>query len=126
MEYAIIESGGKQYKVIPGGILEVDKLDVEPGKIHTFDKVLLYTADGLCKIGQPQVDGITVSGKVIKQFKGEKIRVAKFKAKARYRRVQGHRQLLTQIQITEISNNQSPIKQEKESKASPHTKLIIK
>ena len=116
MEYAIIISGGKQYKVIPGGILEVDKLDLEPGKIHTFDKVLLYSADGVCKIGQPRVEGVTVSGKILEQFKGEKIRVAKFKAKARFRRLQGHRQLLTRIQITTISTKKPQVEDKKETK----------
>lgn len=103
MEYAIIETGGKQYKVNPGSIVEVEKLDVEAGKEHVFDKVLLYTNNGVFKIGQPSVAGVNVKAKVIGQVRGEKIRVSKFKAKARYRKVTGHRQVLTRVQITEIA-----------------------
>lgn len=113
MKYVILESGGKQYKASEGSILEVDKLNFEVGSTYKFEKILLYTADGVCKIGQPLLSGVSVSGKILEQFKGDKIRVAKFKAKARYRRVQGHRQLLTRIQIDKISTNLSAAKEEK-------------
>ena len=98
-----MHTGGKQYKAVVGGILEIEKVDFEPGNVLTFDKVLLYTTNGVIKIGQPMLDGFSVKAKVLEQFKGDKIRVAKFKAKARYRRVQGHRQQLTKIQITKIT-----------------------
>jgi large subunit ribosomal protein L21 len=104
MKYAIIESGGKQYKAVEGGILEVDKIDIEAGKTNKFDKVLLFTEDGACQIGKPLLSNTSVTGKILEQFKGDKIRVAKFKAKSRYRRVQGHRQLLTRIQIKKKPN----------------------
>lgn len=113
MKYAIIVSGGKQYKAAEGDILEVDKIDLEAGKTHKFEKVLLYTADGICQIGKPLLSDVSVSGKVLEQFKGDKIRVAKFKAKSRYRRVQGHRQLLTRIQIEKISANSTAKEEEK-------------
>lgn len=103
MEYAIINTGGKQYKATLGVVLEIEKVDLEPGKDIVFDNVLLYTTNGTIKIGQPMLDGFSVKAKVLEQFKGEKIRVAKFKAKARYRRVQGHRQKLTRVEITKIS-----------------------
>lgn len=103
MDYAIIESGGKQYKASVGGILEIDKIDLAPGNTHLFEKVLLYTVGEVCKIGHPFLNEVSVQGKVLEQFKGDKIRVAKFKAKARYRKVQGHRQQLTKVQITKIS-----------------------
>ena len=105
MDYAIIQSGGKQYKVTEGEFIEVDKIDIEPGKTHKFDKILLISKNGVATIGQPQVQDATVSGKIIAQVKGEKIRVAKFKAKARYRRVQGFRQHLTKIQIEKINTS---------------------
>ncbi len=105
MEYAIIESGGKQYKVIEGDLIEVDRIDIEPGNTYKFDKVLLISKDGIASIGQPQVQGASVSVKIIDQIKGKKIRVAKFKAKARYRRVQGFRQQLTKIQIEKINTS---------------------
>ncbi len=122
MDYAIIESGGKQYKASIGGILDIDRLNLAPGNTHLFEKVLLYTAGGVCKIGRPTLNEVSVQGKVLEHFKGDKIRVAKFKAKARYRKVQGHRQLLTRIQITEISNNQSNAKSEKKAAAATDVK----
>lgn len=104
MEYAIIEAGGKQYKTSVGNILTVDNLDIKPGDTYTFDKVLLISGNGECKIGRPVIENAIVSGKVLDSIKGPKIRVAKFKAKARYRRVTGFRQQLTRVQITGISS----------------------
>lgn len=112
MKYAIIETGGKQYKAIEGDVLEVEKIDLEDGKTYKFEKILLYNADGICKIGQPLINDVSVLGKVLAQIKGDKIRVSKFKAKSRYRRVQGHRQLLTKIQIEKISTNHETAKEE--------------
>ncbi|MBU3978274.1 50S ribosomal protein L21, partial [Patescibacteria group bacterium] len=89
-------------------------------------KVLLFSDDGICKIGKPLLSDISVSAKVIEQFKGDKIRVAKFKAKSRYRRVQGHRQLLTRIQIEKISTNQPATKQENKIKAIKVAKTKVK
>ncbi len=103
MKYAVIATGGKQYKVEEGAILEVEKLDVEADKELTFDQVLLYVADDTVVVGQPTLTDITVTAKVLDQIKGEKIRVAKFKAKARYRKVTGHRQRLTRVQISNIA-----------------------
>lgn len=124
MKYAIIESGGKQYKAVEGAILEVDNINIEAGKTHKFDKVLLYTADGVCQIGKPLVSDISVSGKVLGQFKGDKIRVAKFKAKSRYRKVHGHRQLLTRIQIEKIATGKFQTK--KEEKPEPKKEVKAK
>ncbi|MBU3978074.1 50S ribosomal protein L21 [Patescibacteria group bacterium] len=124
MKYAIIVSGGKQYKAVEGGVLDVDKIDIEAGKTHKFEKVLLFSDDGICQIGKPLLSDISVSAKVIEQFKGDKIRVAKFKAKSRYRRVQGHRQLLTKIQIEKISTNQPAT--ENQEKAKPKKEVVAK
>ena len=82
MKYVILETGGKQYKVSEGDIIEIEKINTEPGDIYTFEKVLLYTADGIAKIGQPSLDDISVTAKILEQKKGKKIRVAKFKAKS--------------------------------------------
>jgi|SRR5882724_1313109 len=103
MKYAVFASGGKQYKVVEGNIVELEKLKVDEGKTLTFDTVLFYSADGVVKIGQPQLSDITITAKVLGQIKGVKIRVAKFKAKARYRKVYGHRQQLTRVQIESIN-----------------------
>ena len=105
MKYAIIQTGGKQYKVSEGTIVEVEKLDSTPESKLNFDKILLYASDGEFQIGQPNVSGAMVTAKVLEQKRGPKIRVAKFKAKARYRRVTGHRQSLTRIQILKIISN---------------------
>lgn len=102
MKYAVIKSGGKQYRVCEGDIIEVDRLSFAKGEKASFSEVLLWVNDGEIKIGTPQVLGTKVTGKVIDQLKGKKIRVAKFKAKAKYRRVMGFRPSLTRVQITKI------------------------
>lgn len=102
MEYAVIKTGGKQYKVAKGEILEVDKLDLKPKDKFSFKEVLLYASDGKIKIGTPFIKGADVKAKVVENFKGDKVRIAKFKAKARYRRVRGFRPLKTRLLIEAI------------------------
>lgn len=102
MKYAVVRTGGKQYRVSEGDIIEVERLTADPEKDYTFSDVLLYTADNESKIGAPLVEDVTVIGKILAHVKGEKIRVSHFKAKARYRKVTGHRQSLTKIQIAHI------------------------
>ncbi len=105
MDYAVIKIGGKQYRVSPGDIIEVDKLAVEKDSQVIFDQVLLLVSDKDVKIGTPTVSGAAVKALVLEQKKGKKIRVAKFKAKARYRRVMGFRSQLTKIKIEKISTD---------------------
>mgnify|MGYP003978678331 CR=1 FL=1 len=100
--FAVIETGGKQYKVEKGTKLEIEKLDEEAGKTITFDKVLLTSDDKTTKIGTPLVSGAKVTGKILEQTRGEKIVVFKKKAKKRYEKKQGHRQDLTIVEITEV------------------------
>ena len=102
MKYAVIQTGGKQYKVSEGSEIEVDKLDVAADTNFEFEKVLLFVDGGAVQVGQPHLNGAKITAKVLEQKKGKKIRVAKFKAKARYRKVTGHRQMLTKLQITKI------------------------
>lgn len=99
---AIIETGGKQYKIEKGSILEIERLNETEGDTVKFDKVLLLDDNGTTKVGSPFLEGISVSGKVVKHKRGEKIVVYKMKAKKRYQKTQGHRQELTTIEITEI------------------------
>lgn len=101
--YAIITTGGKQYKAEEGSFLFVEKLDAEQDAVVTFDKVLAVSKDGDVAFGAPYVEGATVEAKVIKQGKGDKIRIIKHKAKKGYRKRQGHRQPFTQIQIEKIN-----------------------
>lgn len=103
MMYAIVETGGKQYKVSEGDVLFIEKLNAEAGAEVTFDKVLLVSKDGGVVVGSPTVAGATVTGTVLKNGKAKKIIVFKYKAKKNYRRKQGHRQPYTQVQIGKIN-----------------------
>jgi len=105
MKYAVIKTGGKQYKVSEGQVIEVERIDAEPNSSITFNDVLLVAGENDPQVGDPFLTNTKVLGKVLGEFKGEKIRVAKYKAKVRYRRVTGHRQLLTRVQIESIGEN---------------------
>ena len=100
--YAIIESCGKQYKVAEGDVVFFEKLDAEEGKKVTFDKVVLVSEEGKVQVGAPYVKGVKVEGKVVAHGKGKKILVYKMKPKKNYRRMQGHRQPYTKVEITSI------------------------
>ncbi len=101
--YAVIETGGKQYRVKVGDRLAVEKLHADPGSDLTIERVLLVGGDGSTRVGTPVVDGATVTARVDDHFRGEKIIVFKFKAKKRYRRRTGHRQNHTHLTITGIN-----------------------
>ncbi len=100
--FAIIESGGKQYKVEKGATVEVEKLDGQDGATITIDKVVLISNNSSLKIGTPYVVGAAVTANVVGQVKGEKLRIYKMKAKEHYQRTTGHRQKYTTIEITDI------------------------
>lgn len=101
--FAVVDINGNQYKVSPQETIEVQKLDTEPGKTITFEHVvLLASSDKDAKIGQPFIAGASVEAKVVEHFKGEKVRIFKFKPKTRYQKTQGHRQEYTKIEITSI------------------------
>ena len=101
MKYAVIKTGGKQYKVQEGDIIEVDNLLAEKDKV-IFDQVLMLVVDGEVKVGKPTLTGEKVEAKILENFKGVKVRVSKFKSKVRYRRVSGFRASLTKVQIEKI------------------------
>jgi len=98
---AVIKTGGKQYKVKEGRILKVEKLDIEDGKTVQFDTLMTAGTDGKIALGRPFLAG-KVKAKVVEQGKGKKITVVKYKNKTRYLRTKGHRQLYTQVEITNI------------------------
>lgn len=100
--YAMIESCGKQYKVAEGDVVFFEKLDAEEGKKVTFDKVVLVSEDGKVQVGNPYVKSVKVEGKVVSHGKAKKILVYKMKPKKNYRRMQGHRQPYTKVEITSI------------------------
>ena len=99
--YAIIATGGKQYRVSEGDVIYIEKIDAQVDATVSFD-VLLMGNDGDVKIGTPVVEGVKVEGKVVGQIRGEKIVVYKYKSKKNYRRKQGHRQPYTKVEITKI------------------------
>ena len=101
--YAIIKTGGKQYRVEEGQILKIEKLSAEEGDNVEFDRVLALSDDNGFKAGSPMIDGASVKGKVIEQGKNKKIVVFKYKPKIRYRKKTGHRQPYTKVLIEDIN-----------------------
>ena len=102
--YAIVKTGGKQYKVAEGDVLFVEKLDAQAGDVVTLNEVLASTnAEGELVVGAPVVEGASVTAKVVEQGKAKKVIVYKYKAKKDYRRKQGHRQPYTKIVVEKIN-----------------------
>ena len=100
--YAIIKTGGKQYRVSEGDVITIEKLDVAAEGTVSFDEVVTIVKDGDVKVGTPLVDGAKVTGTVLEHGKAKKILVFKYKAKSNYRRRQGHRQPFTKVRIEKI------------------------
>ena len=100
--YAVIETGGKQYRVAAGDTLEIERLETEAGKPHTFDRVLLVENDGKISVGTPTVSSATVVADVTQHLRGGKTIAFKMKRRKGYHRTVGHRQELTRVKITEI------------------------
>ena len=100
--YAVIKTGGKQYRVSEGETLKVEKLEVEPGKKVTFDEVLMIADGDKVQVGSPHVTKASVDAKVISQGKGKKVHILKFRRRKHSMKKQGHRQLYTEIQIDKI------------------------
>lgn len=110
--FAIIETGGKQYKVAPGQALSVERLPAEPGARVEFDRVLLVEDDSGTAVGNPIVDGARVIAHVLEQGRGDKITVFKYKAKSNYRRKTGHRQAVTRLRVAEILHGEAAPRRE--------------
>ena len=101
--YAIIETGGKQYRVKSGDEIDIEKLDQSAGEAVKFEKVLAVSDESGLKIGSPTVEGASVSAEVVEQFRGKKLIAFKKKRRQGYARKVGHRQNLTKVKITEIN-----------------------
>ncbi len=101
--YAVVNSGGKQYKIQQGEVLRVEKLSGDVGSSVTFDRVLMFSDGENVSIGQPLLDGVSVEGHIVEQGKAKKIIVFKYKRRKRFRRKNGHRQEFTAIQIDSIN-----------------------
>ena len=119
--YAIIQSGGKQYRVTEGDLLDLEHLSGEVGQEVSFDEVLLVGGDDSVQVGQPKLQGAQVMGTIVEQGKGPKILVFKMKRRKMYRRKRGHRQLFTQVQIDKIALG---AKETKTKEAAPTEKKV--
>ena len=101
--YAIIVTGGKQYRVQQGDVVYIEKLEVEEGAEVSFDNVLVVGEEGSVKVGAPKVEGATVSAKVVKNGKGKKLNIITYRPKKGSARHMGHRQPYTKVEITAIN-----------------------
>jgi large subunit ribosomal protein L21 len=99
--YAVIMTGGKQYRVSPGQVIRIEKLEYTPGEVVVFDKVLMIAQDEKVTLGKPYVG--TVKGEVLSQGRCDKIRIIKFKRRKHHMKHQGHRQYFTEVRITDIA-----------------------
>ena len=127
--YAIIETGGKQYKVQNGDQVKVEKLAAEAGSTVVFDKVLAAGEGSDIKVGTPYLDGLTVEGEVVESGKGDKVIIFKYKAKKDYRKKQGHRQPYTLVEITAIGGAKAPaakVEEPKQEVAAEEVKTVKK
>ena len=115
--YAIIETGGKQYKVQNGDQVKVEKLNAEAGNTVVFDKVLACGEGSDIKVGTPYLEGLTVEGEVVESGKGDKVIIFKYKAKKDYRKKQGHRQPYTLVEITSVAGVKAEPKKEEPAEA---------
>ncbi len=102
MDYAVIQTGGKQYRVAPGDVITIEKLEGEPGSELSFDEVLLTSQGGSVQIGSPTLAGASVTGEIVGQGRAKKILVFKKKRRKKYRKRQGHRQYETRVRVSEI------------------------
>ncbi len=100
--FAIVETGSKQYRVAPGDVIQVEKLPVEEGAQVELDRVLCLAQDEDVKVGTPYLEGVKVMAQALRPGKHRKIIVMKYKKRKNYRRKKGHRQLFTELKITEI------------------------
>ncbi len=118
--FAVVKTGGKQYRVNEGDVIKVEKLDGEEGKKITLDQVLMIGDDKAVKVGEPLVSGAKVTAEVLEQKKDKKITVFKKKRRHNYRRKKGHRQQVTVLRVTKIAKagpKKAPAKQTEEAAA---------
>lgn len=101
--YAVVKTGGKQYRVSAGTKIKIEQLTADVGSEVTLDQVLMIAADGDVKLGSPLLAGATVKAKVLSQGRGDKVRIFKMRRRKHYRKTQGHRQNFTEIEITGIA-----------------------
>ncbi len=120
--YAVIKTGGKQYRVSKGATLKVEKIDADEGATVKFDQVLMLSDGKNVSIGTPLVDGSQVTAKVLAQGKSRKIEVIKFKRRKNYKRNVGHRQMYTEVEITGITAGKAKAAKSSEAAEKPAAK----
>ena len=103
MSYAVIRTGGKQYRVAPGDVVRIERLSGDVGSAVEFSEVLIAADDAGIRVGRPLVDGARVLGQIVAQTRDKKVLVYKKKRRKNYRRRKGHRQYLTSVRVTEIA-----------------------
>jgi len=103
--FAVIETGGKQYKVSPGDKIKIEKVEAPEGGDFVFDKVLLLNNEKEVKVGEPYLEAAKVEAKVLRQARAKKVIVFRYHSKTRYRKKKGHRQPFTEVEITKISGS---------------------
>lgn len=113
--YAVIETGGKQYRVQEGDVLNIEKLNACAGEKVEFDRVLVLAKEGDLKVGAPYVEGAKVFGEVVENGKGQKVIIYKYKSKKDYRKKQGHRQPYTMVKIESLDGSAPKAAPEKEA-----------
>lgn len=113
--YAVVKTGGKQYRVQEGEILRVEKIPGEVGTDVTLDQVLLFSDGETLRVGRPLLDDVSVSGRIVEQDRAKKILVFKYKRRKRFRRKQGHRQPYTAIRIDRIGGGTDDLVQKTDS-----------
>ena len=124
--YAIIETGGKQYRVQEGDVITVEKLDVNAGDTVELDKVLVLSDDNGLKVGTPYVEGAKVIAEAVENGKGKKVIIFKYKAKKDYRKKQGHRQPYTMIEIKSLGGKAAAKAAPKKEEAKEEPKAEVK
>jgi len=117
--YAVIKTGGKQYRVAADDVIEIEKVSGEAGETISFDEVMMIGGDGAPTVGSPMVEGATVSAEVVEQKRGKKIIVFKKKRRKNYRRKNGHRQELTKVKILEVLGKGQKASKKASKKAAP-------
>jgi large subunit ribosomal protein L21 len=123
--YAVIKTGGKQYRIREGDVLDVEKLGVEQGGTVIFDRVLLIEDEGKVLVGTPDVPGAAVKAEVVENFKADKVLIFKKKRRKQYRRTKGHRQQLAKVRIAKIYPDTALVPREELQAAPPAAKPVV-
>lgn len=123
--YAVIKTGGKQYRVQEGDIITIEKLDVLAGDVVEFDQVLVLNDDKALQVGTPMIEGVKVFGTVVENGKGSKVIIFKYKAKKDYRKKQGHRQPYTMVKIESLGGSKPATKKVEKAEAVEADKPVV-